>query len=244
MNSDIHALVGAYAVDALDDLERAAFERHLAECPACQQEVAGLQEAAGLLGALSTTAPPPSLRDRVLADITTVRPLPPAVEPPVVVTGAHAPGGRSRFRPRLLVAAAAALIALGGAVTVAQPWEDESSQTQLTAAERVAAAEDAETFTRTLDNGAEATLVRSRSLNEAVLVTNDMPDAPDGSVYELWLVHDDQMVPAGLMSGGDHEIVLEGDPATANGFGITVEPDGGSDQPTSEPVTQIAFESA
>jgi anti-sigma factor RsiW len=244
MNSDIHALVGAYAVDALDDLERAAFERHLAECPACQQEVAGLQEAAGLLGALSTTAPPPSLRDRVLADITTVRPLPPAVEPPVVVTGAHAPGGRSRFRPRLLVAAAAALIALGGAVTIAQPWEDESSQTQLTAAERVAAAEDAETFTKTLDNGAEATLVRSRSLNEAVLVTNDMPDAPDGSVYELWLVHDDQMVPAGLMTGGDHEIVLEGDPATANGFGITVEPDGGSDQPTSEPVTQIAFESA
>jgi anti-sigma factor RsiW len=244
MNSDIHALVGAYAVDALDDLERAAFERHLAECPACQQEVAGLQEAAGLLGALSTTAPPPSLRDRVLADITTVRPLPPAVEPPVVVTGAHAPGGRSRFRPRLLVAAAAALIALGGAVTVAQPWEDESSQTQLTAAERVAAAEDAETFTRTLDNGAEATLVRSRSLNEAVLVTSDMPDAPAGSVYELWLVHDDQMVPAGLMTGGDHEIVLEGDPATANGFGITVEPDGGSDQPTSEPVTQIAFENA
>jgi anti-sigma factor RsiW len=244
MNSDIHALVGAYAVDALDDLERAAFERHLAECPACQQEVAGLQEAAGLLGALSTTAPPPSLRDRVLADITTVRPLPPAVEPPVVVTGAHAPGGRSRFRPRLLVAAAAALIALGGAVTIAQPWEDESSQTQLTAAERVAAAEDAETFTRTLDNGAEATLVRSRSLNEAVLVTSDMPDAPAGSVYELWLVHDDQMVPAGLMTGGDHEIVLEGDPATANGFGITVEPDGGSDQPTSEPVTQIAFENA
>lgn len=244
MNSDIHALVGAYAVDALDDLERAAFERHLAECPACQQEVAGLQEAAGLLGALSTTAPPPSLRDRVLADITTVRPLPPAVEPPVVATGAHAPGGRSRFRPRLLVAAAAALIALGGAVTVAQPWEDETSQTQLTAAERVAAAEDAETFTKTLDNGAEATLVRSRSLNEAVLVTHDMPDAPDGSVYELWLVHDDQMVPAGLMSGGDHEIVLEGDPATANGFGITVEPDGGSDQPTSEPVTQIAFENA
>ena len=35
--SDIHALVGAYAVDALDDVERAAFERHLAECAACQR---------------------------------------------------------------------------------------------------------------------------------------------------------------------------------------------------------------
>lgn len=244
MNSDIHALVGAYAVDALDDLERAAFERHLAECPACQQEVAGLQEAAGLLGALSTTAPPPSLRDRVLADITTVRPLPPAVDPTVVATGAHAPGGRSRFRPRLLVAAAAALIALGGAVTIAQPWEDETSQSQLTAAERVLAADDAETYTQKVGD-ATATLVRSEQLNQAVLLTEDMPAAPEGKVYELWLDHEGEgMVPAGLMEGDEPEVVLDGDPASAVGFGITVEPEGGSDEPTSAPVTQIAFENA
>ena len=36
MTGDIHALSGAYAVDALDDIERAQFERHLAECPACR----------------------------------------------------------------------------------------------------------------------------------------------------------------------------------------------------------------
>ena len=30
--SDIHALSGAYAVDALDELERVGFERHLAGC--------------------------------------------------------------------------------------------------------------------------------------------------------------------------------------------------------------------
>jgi anti-sigma-K factor RskA len=242
MSSDIHALVGAYAVDALDDLERAAFERHLAECPACQQEVAGLQEAAAQLGTLAETAPPASLRDSVLAGIATVRPLPPEVERPA--PAAHT-GGRARFRPRLLVAAAAAVIIAGvGGAVVVQPWEDETSQTQPTASERVLAAQDAETYTRELEGGATATLVRSRELNQAVLTTSDMPDAPTGSVYELWLVHDDQMVPAGLMTGGDHEIVLEGDPATANGFGITVEPDGGSDQPTSEPVTQIAFENA
>ena len=43
--SDIHALSGAYAVDALDDLERAGFERHLAGCAACRAEVASLREA-------------------------------------------------------------------------------------------------------------------------------------------------------------------------------------------------------
>jgi anti-sigma factor RsiW len=243
MSSDIHALVGAYAVDALDDLERAAFERHLAECPACQQEVAGLQEAAGLLGALAATAPPASLRDSVLAGIATVRPLPPEVERPTLPATA---GGRNRFRPRLLVAAAAAVIiaGVGGAVVVQQPWEDETSQVRLTASERVLAAEDAETYTRELEGGATATLVRSRALNQAVLTTSDMPDAPAGSVYELWLVHDEDMVPAGLMTGGDHEVVLEGDAADAHGFGITVEPDGGSEEPTLPPVTQIAFENA
>ena len=47
--TEIHALSGAYAVDALDDLERAAFERHLAECAECQAEVASLREAAAMI---------------------------------------------------------------------------------------------------------------------------------------------------------------------------------------------------
>ena len=44
------------------------------------------------------------------------------------------------------------------------------------------------------------TLTRSKSLNQAVLVTSDMPPPPDGKVYELWLDHEGVgMVPAGLM---------------------------------------------
>ena len=54
---DIHALSGAYAVDALDDIERAQFERHLAECPACTSEVASLREAAALLAETTMTTP-------------------------------------------------------------------------------------------------------------------------------------------------------------------------------------------
>ena len=42
--SDIHSLSGAYALDAVDDLERAAFERHLRECEACALEVGELRE--------------------------------------------------------------------------------------------------------------------------------------------------------------------------------------------------------
>lgn len=240
--SDIHALVGAYAVDALDDLERAAFERHLADCATCQSEVAGLREAAAMMGATAATPPPAGLRDRVLADIATVRPLPPPADRHVAAS--HA-GGRTRFRPGALVAAAAAVIALGAGAAIVQPWnDDDTSQSGLTAADQIRAASDAETFTETLQGGAKTTVIRSRSLNQAVLVTQDMPEAPRDSVYELWLIHDGEMVPAGLIPGGDREIVLEGDPADANGFGITIEPDGGSDDPTLPPFAQIDFTSA
>lgn len=239
--SDIHALVGAYAVDALDDVERASFEEHLADCQACQAEVAGLREAASLMGATAAVSPPPSLRDRVLADISTVRPLP----PPTGRGAAHA--RRRRFRPGLLAAAAAVVIGLGVGAAVVQPWadpSDDSSQApRLSAADRVRAADDAETFTQTLDGGAEATVIRSQSLNQAVLVTDDMPAPPTGKVYELWLEHEGVgMVAAGLMDGAEHEVVLEGDPATAVGFGITVEPEGGSEEPTLPAVTTISFE--
>ena len=238
--TEIHALSGAYAVDALDDIERAAFERHLAECPACQSEVAGLREAAAMMGATVPVQPSAGLRDRVLADIATVRPLPPSVDRSATASTA---GGRTRFRPRALLAAAAAVIALGAGAAVVQPWDDGTVATP-TAAQRVAAADDATTNTQEV-GGATATLVVSEQLNEAVLVTTDMPEAPEGKVYELWLDHEGiGMVPAGLMTDPDSPIVLEGDPATAVGAGITVEPAGGSPKPTSEPIVVVPFKQA
>jgi anti-sigma-K factor RskA len=81
MSADVHSLVGAYAVDAIDEQERAAFERHLAECPECRAEVASLVEAGAQLSLVTETAPPPALRSAVLAGIRSVRPLPP-LEPP------------------------------------------------------------------------------------------------------------------------------------------------------------------
>ena len=65
--TNVHALTGAYVLDALDDAERAEFEAHLATCSDCQQEVAGLREATELLGRAVSAAPPDGLRERVLA---------------------------------------------------------------------------------------------------------------------------------------------------------------------------------
>lgn len=242
MSTDIHALVGAYAVDAVDDVERAAFERHLAECEACQAEVAGLREAGAMLAATSETAPPERLRAQVLSGIEAIRPLPPQAEPQ------HQGVRREsrRFRPATLVAAAAAVIALGAGATVwQQVTDDETSQAPtVSPADRVLDAADAEEYTQRVD-GATVTIVRSPSLNEAVLMTEDMPAAPEGKVYELWLDHGDGLVPAGLMTGEEDEVLFEGDPGTAVGAGITLEPaPDGSRAPTTPALTSFTFETA
>ena len=87
MNDDIHSLVGAYAVDAVDDAERARFEDHLATCAGCRAEVESLRGAAAHLAASTDTAPPASLKASLLRDIRSVRPLPPVLDEPDELPG-------------------------------------------------------------------------------------------------------------------------------------------------------------
>ncbi|MET9191612.1 zf-HC2 domain-containing protein, partial [Streptomyces tendae] len=74
---DLHSLTGAYALHALPDDERDAFERHLAHCAACEQETQEFAAATARLGLAATVVPGPALRDRVLHRVTTVRQVPP-----------------------------------------------------------------------------------------------------------------------------------------------------------------------
>ena len=69
MDAELHELSAGYALDALEPEERDAFERHLAGCPQCQEELASFWEVAGALAvAADGPAPSPELRDRILAD--------------------------------------------------------------------------------------------------------------------------------------------------------------------------------
>jgi anti-sigma-K factor RskA len=181
----------------------------------------------------------------VLAGIRNIRPIPP--ETPAE-TGSSGEGDTAAVAPVLpmrprrrriaaLVAAAAAILAIAGGV-VYQPWQDDSSRSQLSPADQVLAAADVKHVAIDFDDGSKATVFHSASERRAVLVTRDMAAPPRGKAFELWLQDKSgAMTPAGLMKNpGDHKVLLKGDAAKATGVGITVEPESGSKQPTSEPI--------
>ncbi|MDT7686790.1 MAG: hypothetical protein QOG57_7100, partial [Pseudonocardiales bacterium] len=78
---DIHTLTGAYALDALDELERRQFEAHLTQCPECAREVDELRATAAKLGIAAAEQPPDALRRRVLAQVAITRQNSPAGGP-------------------------------------------------------------------------------------------------------------------------------------------------------------------
>jgi anti-sigma-K factor RskA len=243
----VHALSGAYVVDALDDAEREAFEAHLPGCRDCQDEVASLREAATLMADDAATTPPESLRASVLSGISTIRPLPPPVEHGPVEHGpveqpptATVVPMRRRHRVRIAaLAAAAAVLAVVGVGAVVQPWRDDHPPTAgQSVADRVINAADVQKASMGFVDRSRATVYRSKSEGKAVIVTQRMAAPPTGKVYELWLQDaTGHMTSAGLMDGGgDRTVVLQGDASRSTGIGITVEPAGGSDQPTSSPL--------
>ena len=69
-HDDLRELIGAYALDALEQDERAALRAHLVGCPGCRAELADLRMAvANLPLLLDEMEPPPALRDRLEADL-------------------------------------------------------------------------------------------------------------------------------------------------------------------------------
>lgn len=233
--NDVHALSGAYAVDAVDDIERAQVERHLAECGDCRDEVASLREAAALLAFAVPYVPSDAMRERILAEIAVVRPLPP------LVGGVDGRGRAFRRRLPALVAAAAAVVAIGAGSAIVQPWDNDRPDQTVTAAAQVFASADAESFAKLDKDGVRVAVARSASLDTAAIRTSGMPTLPSDEVYQLWYQTDAKLISAGLMDQGNGEYLLEGDPTDASQVLISKEAAGGEVQPKGSVVARIEF---
>lgn len=267
MTPDLHHLSGAYAIDALDEGERADFERHLDGCAACRTEVAELRDAAHALAELTDATPPPAMREAVLGGIRRVRPEPPPsgkeresraagsgdprpTTASAVPTSDGEPGGgpsadrvvplRRRATTWLAAAAAAVVLAVGGLVW--HPWA--ASDPSTIAAEQVRRATDAATVTTRAD-GVGATLAYSRELDRSAIDVSGLAPAPSGTTYQLWYLRaagDSRS--AGLLSAdssGHASAVLLGEVGDAESVGVTLEPAGGSPAPTSDPLVVLAI---
>ncbi|WP_329035725.1 anti-sigma factor [Streptomyces sp. NBC_00178] len=248
--AELHTLTGAYALHALPDDERVAFERHLGACEACSQEVREFTATAARLGLAVSAVPPPPLKERVLREITTVR-----QEAPSQGRGARAgsPTGRAgRWTTYALAACVAAAAAFGGVAVwqnqVAQDARQEAARAQQHNEQvaQVLTAPDASTSVSDLADGARGTVVVSKSVNRAVFLASHLTRPPGGKVYQLWFNDGGTMRSAGLMNPAatDETVLLDGPVDRASGMGITVEPAGGSDEPTSQPVALMEFRGA
>jgi len=240
--SDIHSLSGAFALDALDDVERAQFARHLATCAECRAEVRSFSETAAHLAEMESQEPPPGLRARLLADIATVRPFPPEAPAADQAPGRAAPVVTSRRRALpMLVAAVVALILAAGGAAVWHPW----TGSRTTVADQILRAPDAVKIVEPVPGGGRLTIVRSASLKRAVMIADHVPEPRAGTTYQLWLQQPGQgMVSAGLMPDSTVPTVLTGDVATAKVAAITVEPETGSAHPTSDPIAVFPLRSS
>lgn len=245
MTTDIHSLVGAYALDAVDDIERAAFDRHLRECETCRVEVDELREATARLADTTWSVPPPRLRENVLAEVARTRQLPPA--------GAAAPvvpqRGRRPRRWLTAVAAAAAVVVAAGAVYAVQERRVDQAQIVAEAARRsearvraILTAPDLVVRESELTGGSgRLSVAESRTQNAGVIVL--AADAPPdgGKIYQLWEIRPGAApADAGRLRPGQTATVqiVDGLPG-ASQVGVTVEPPGGSATPTSPMVGDV-----
>jgi anti-sigma-K factor RskA len=212
----IHDLAAAYAVDALDPDEQRAFEAHLARCPRCQEEVASFSRAvAALAFAAPPAEPPPALRGRILdaagADRSNVVQL------------------RPRWAvPALAAAAAAACAAIGLGIWAQNLHSRLGSATSALQALPL--------------DGANGSVVLGRG-GEADLVVSGLPSVPSGKTYEVWVIRGTVAQPAGLFVPKTATAVvhLTRHVPAGSRVGVTLEPAGGSPQPTSAPIVTSAL---
>jgi anti-sigma-K factor RskA len=233
LDPDLIALATPYALHAVSESELADIERRVAAAPpevaqAFDEEVRAVRETMAVVSAATAVEPPDELRNRLLTEVSTaaaVTPLRPRIK---------------RWQTVVLAAAAALVIGLGalGVGMALRPAPSPST------AEQVFAAPDVRTVSGQIPTGGTATVMFSRDKNAAVLVMNNVAPPAPGTVYQMWLIGDKGPESAGTM---DAKAVAPSTTAVLPDLGdsqvlaFTVEPPGGSAQPTSQPFAKLAL---
>jgi len=239
---DVHALTGAYAVDAIDnELEREKFERHMRRCQQCAGEVRGLSETATRLAFGASRPPPAGMRDSVLSAISRTRQLPPVID--------HSKPRAQRWwagrMPMLSYSLAMATVGVAIVLLIAligARHELDQAKARSAALAAVLSAPDSRAVTQTVSSGARVTLVYSLRKHAMIVTTHGLPAPPPGKVYQLWFIGPPTTRSAGLLpasQAGRAGPVLSSGLARGDTIGITIEPAGGTRLPTTTPILLV-----
>lgn len=237
--------IPAYALGALDAEEAAALEAHLATCASCQTELAGYRLVSdNLLTALPPQKPPAALRQRLQGRLPSAQK---AIRP---------------MRPRLnwsigrvAVGMAFVLLLALNVYSILQVRTLQLQQAQLTrqiqtsqTALAMLSYPNTQSLPIDVNNGVTGTLLMDTDRNIAALIVWNMPQLREDQTYQVWLID-----PQGDRTSGG---IFRPDPvqsfttasilSTSNlsnfvGIGVTVEPAGGSDQPTGSRIFKVDF---
>jgi anti-sigma-K factor RskA len=208
-------LIAAHALDALDADEAAAAEQHLAECPQCRRQLAEFQAvAAGLALSVPQAPPPPDLRGRILASVEPVVPAPAAQAAP--------------RRRRRLSWQSIAVPALGLAVVALLIWN-------------VSLRSDVNSLHSSLSNDRTATMAGFGNVvaqsGGTVRIFASPSAPPSGKTYEAWVITPaGTALPSGTFTSASTGFTLTQKGHTGDTIAVTVEPAGGTKQPTAKPI--------
>jgi anti-sigma-K factor RskA len=223
----VDELIAGHALRALSSEDEERVVVHLAECERCRRRLRETEAvAASLAYSVPQVAPPPDLRDRVLAIAE------PVVAAPAAEASASDPPERTieprrrAWWPRVsLVAVPAMALALAGMIA----WN-------------VSLRNDIESNRTNLAKGAAVALpgvgnVVAQTDGDATLFAHLSP-APAGKTYEAWVIRGSVALPAGVFQGGGTvELQLTQTAKPGDRIAVTVEPAGGSKQPTTKPIS-------
>ncbi|CAM3127944.1 anti-sigma factor domain-containing protein [Stackebrandtia soli] len=237
MTTQIHTLIGAYALNAVTDEERRLVERHVRDCESCAVELREFAATAARLADYTMVRPPARLRADVMAAVRRVRQRPPRSPSPDILR----PRLIRRWRTAIVTTAVAVVVAIASmlvTLVVVEPTPP-SATDAMTA---VLTAEDARFTAQDVDGGGRVSMVMSRDRDQAVVILTALPAIADTHAYQLWLVDDRGQVSAGVIAAGvnstAHVVDGLGDAVL---LGVTVEPAGGSRTPTLPMVADLAM---
>ncbi|MER6316189.1 anti-sigma factor [Streptomyces sp. NPDC001581] len=240
----LHTLTGAYALDALTGKELHTFTTHLAQCEACAQETREFTATAALLAAATALPAPAPMRQAVLQAIETLPQLPPHIPP---TPPARLTATLRRKAGAFAVAACVAATAVFASLAAYQHQQAEQARTQARQSTRqaqqlaaVITAPDARTVHGHTTTGADTAVTTSAQHNQAVFTSSGLPTPPTGKTYQLWFDDHGTKHPAGLVHH-DGALLMQGNPHNAHSVGLTLEPTGGSPQPTTTPLIHLTL---